>query len=56
MMDFVVIMAAFVVGNLVTLGLVYSVMFNPKVLKWMTKKMYKLSQEIEDEILDEEFE
>lgn len=53
MMDFVLLVMAIVVSNLLTTGIALAVVCNKKVMKKYMKWCTKMSEEIADELLDE---
>ena len=57
MMDFVILVAAFVVANLLCVSIAFAVMFNKKVVKWYYKKVLNLMKDMEEiagEVLEAE--
>ena len=54
MMDFVLLVAAIVVSNLLTTGIALAVVCNKKVMKKYMKWCTKMAEEITEELLDGE--
>lgn len=52
MMEFIVLALAVMVGSLGATGVVLAIVLNKKILKAYTMHVLKVSEEIQDEILD----
>ena len=50
MMDFVVLTISFTLAILLASGLACVVLLQPKVMKWYTKKMFKMTNDIAEEL------
>ena len=53
MMEFVILVLAFVAAYLLLCGMAIAFLFCKPAMKWFTKKYMKLVEEISDEIVDE---
>lgn len=55
MMNFIILVVCIVVANLITIALLSAIMLNRVVLKKYSKHIMRISEEIQDEIIDEMF-
>ena len=55
MMNFIMLIIGIVVANVITIAVLSAIMLNPVVLKKYSKHILKISEEIQDEIIDEMF-
>ena len=53
MLNFVMLVGAFVLANLITVCLAYAIMLNKTLMKWLSKKFYKMTMEFVEEINEE---
>lgn len=52
MMDFVILVAAFVVAQLLTMVIAFAVILNKRVLKWYYKKSMKMIEGITEAMVE----
>lgn len=52
MLNFIAIVMAIVLGNAITFAVAMAVVMNEKFLKWYTREVFKVGQELEDELDD----
>lgn len=53
MLNFVMLVGAFVLANLITVCLAYAIMLNKTLMKWLSKKFYKTTLEFMEELNEE---
>ena len=50
MLNFVAIVLAIILGNVITFLIAMAVVMNQKFLTWYTKEVFKVGQKLEDEL------